>query len=138
MPVLVEPDSNQVDALLKAMPAGSQAVASADRMHAWLDQHQDEYVVVIGSTPTLEEAETVCARLRTAHPTVSVVLVRETLTTEVLTRAMKAGARDVVAANDPDAVVDAVERARQLFLALRGPAGAAQLGRVVTVFSPKG
>jgi pilus assembly protein CpaE len=138
MPVLVEPDSVQVDALLKAMPAGSQAVASADRMHAWLDQHPDEYVVVLGSTPTLEEAETVSARLRTAHPTVSVVLVRETLTTEVLTRAMKAGARDVVAANDPDAVVDAVERARQLFLALRGPAGAAKLGRVVTVFSPKG
>jgi pilus assembly protein CpaE len=138
MPVLVEPDADQVDVLLKAMPAGSQAVASADRMHAWLDQHQDEYVVVLGSTPTLEEAETVCARLRTAHPTVSVVLVREVLTTEVLTRAMKAGARDVVAANDPAAVLDAVERARQLFLALRGPAGAAQLGRVVTVFSPKG
>jgi len=138
MPVLVEPDPTEVDALLKAMPVGSQAVASADRMHAWLDQHHDEYVVVLGPTPTLEEAETVCARLRTARPTVSVVLVRDTLTTEVLTRAMKAGARDVVAANDPDAVVEAVERARQLFVALRGPSGAAQLGRVVTVFSPKG
>jgi pilus assembly protein CpaE len=43
-----------------------------------------------------------------------------------------------VAANDPDAVVEAVERARQLFVALRGPSGAAQQGRVVTVFSPKG
>ena len=138
MPVLVEPDANQVEALLKAMPPGSQAVASADRMQAWLDQHHDEYVVVLGGTPTLEEAETVCARLRTAHPTVSVVLVRETLTTDVLTRAMKAGARDVVSANDPDAVVGAVDRARQLFVALRGPTGAAQLGRVVTVFSPKG
>jgi pilus assembly protein CpaE len=51
---------------------------------------------------------------------------------------MKSGARDVVAANDPDAVVEAVERARQLFVALRGPSGAAQQGRVVTVFSPKG
>ncbi len=138
MPVLVEPDANQVEALLKAMPPGSQAVASADRMHAWLDQHHDEYVVVLGATPTLEEAETACARLRTAHPTVSVVLVRETLTTEVLTRAMKAGARDVVSANDPAAVVEAVDRAHQLFVALRGPTGAAQLGRVVTVFSPKG
>ena len=138
MPVLVEPDSNEVEALLKAMPSGSQAVASADRMQAWLGQHHDEYVVVIGSTPTLEEAETVAARLRTAYPLVSVVLVREALTTEVLTRAMKSGARDVVAANDPDAVVDAVERARQLYVALRGPTGATQLGRVVTVFSPKG
>ncbi len=138
MPVLVEPDANQVEALLKAMPTGSHAVASIDRMQAWLDQHHDEYVVVLGPTPTLEEAEAVCARLRTAHPTVTVVLVRDTLSTEVLTRAMKAGARDVVAANDPHAVVDSVDRARQLFVALRGPTGAAQLGRVVTVFSPKG
>src|ERR687898_928758 len=99
MPVLVEPDSAEVDALLKAMPAGSQAVATADRMRAWVAQHHDEYVVVLGPTPTLEEAETVCASLRIAHPTVSVVLVRETLDTQVLTRAMKAGARDVVAAN---------------------------------------
>ena len=66
------------------------------------------------------------------------VLVRETLATEVLTRAMKAGARDVVAADDPIAVIEAVERAHQLYVALRGPGGAAQLGRVVTVFSPKG
>ncbi len=138
MPVLVESDPIEVEALLKAMPAGSQVVASADRMQAWLDQHHDEYVVVMGPTPTLEEAEAVCSRLRTSHPTVSVLLVRETLSAEVLTRAMKSGARDVVAANDPIAVMEAVERARQLFVALRGPSGAAQLGRVVTVFSPKG
>ena len=138
MPVLVEPDKTEIEALLKAMPLGSQAVASVDPMHAWLDQHHDEYVVVLGPTLTLEEAEIVCARLRTEHPTVSVVLVREALNTEVLARAMKAGARDVVTANDPDAVVEAVERAGQLFLALRGPGGATQVGRVVTVFSPKG
>src|ERR1044072_1392316 len=109
MPVLVEPDATEVDALLKAMPAGSQAVAAADRMQAWLDQHHDEYVVVLGPTPTLEEADTIRARLRIARPPVSAVLVRDSLPTGVLTRAMKAGARDVVAANDPDAVVDAVD-----------------------------
>jgi pilus assembly protein CpaE len=138
MPVLVEPDPTQVEALLKAMPAGSHAVAAADRMQAWLDQHHDEYVVVLGPSPSLEDVETVCSRLRVAHPTVSVLLVRESLSTETFARAMKSGARDVVAANDPDAVVEAVERARQLFVALRGPSGAAQQGRVVTVFSPKG
>jgi len=138
MPVLVEPDPTQVEALLKAMPAGSHAVAAADRMQAWLDQHHDEYVVVLGPSPSLEEVEAVCSRLRVAHPTVSVLLVRESLSTETLARAMKSGARVVVAANDPDAVVEAVERARQLFVALRGSSGAAQQGRVVTVFSPKG
>jgi pilus assembly protein CpaE len=138
MPVLLEAETTEVEALLKAMPPGSQAVGAVDRMQAWLDQHHDEYVVVIGPSSSLDEAEAVCGRLRTSRPLVSVVLVRDTITTEVLTRAMKAGARDVVAANDPDAVVDAVDRARQLYVALRGPSGAAQLGRVVTVFSPKG
>ena len=57
MPVLVEPDPTEVEALLKAMPAGSQVVASADRMQAWLDLHHDEYVVVLGPTPSLDEVE---------------------------------------------------------------------------------
>jgi len=138
MPVLVEAETTEVEALLKAMPAGSHSVGTVDRMQAWLDQHHDEYVVVLGPSSSLEDAEAICSRLRTSRPLVSVVLVRDMITTEVLTRAMKAGARDVVAANDPDAVVDAVDRARQLYAALRGPSGAAQVGRVVTVFSPKG
>ena len=104
------------------MPPGSHGVASPDRMHAWLDQHHDEYVVVLG--PDLADRRgrsTVCEELRISRPTVSVVLVRETLDTEVLTRAMKAGARDVVAANDIAAITAAVERAHQLHVALRGP-----------------
>lgn len=138
MPVLVEPDQGSVDALLKAMPTGSQAVADVDRMRAWLDQHHDEYVVVLGPSLPLEVAERATEQLRVSRPTVSVVLVRDFLDTPVLTRAMKAGARDVVAAGDPDAVVASVQRAHQLFQALRGPGGAVQVGQVVTVFSPKG
>jgi pilus assembly protein CpaE len=66
------------------------------------------------------------------------VLVRHALDTRVLTRAMKAGARDVVAHGDVEAVGAAVSRAHQLDVALRGPTGGAHTGRVVTVFSPKG
>ncbi|MFA6300621.1 MAG: AAA family ATPase [Nocardioides sp.] len=138
MPVLVEPDGPSVTTLLKALPAGSQAVASSERMTAWLDQHSEEYVVVLGPGLPLGEAVSVCEELRTTRPTISVVLVREALDTAVLTQAMKAGARDVVPAGDLEAVSGAVGRAHQLFTALRGPAGATHLGKVVTVFSPKG
>ncbi|GEP32988.1 transcriptional regulator [Nocardioides szechwanensis] len=138
MPVLVEPHGPSVADLLKALPTGSQCLATPERMTAWLDQHPEEYVVVLGPALPMDEAVRVCEELRTTRPTISVVLVRETLDTAVLTQAMKAGARDVVPASDLDAISAAVARAHQLFTALRGPAGAAHHGKVVTVFSPKG
>lgn len=138
MPVLVESDNPTVASLLTALPAGSHAVTSPDRMLAWLESHPDEYAVVLGPDLDFAAAMNVSEQLRTARPTISVVLVRESLDTHVLTQAMKAGARDVVAADDLAAVTAAVLRAHQLSVALRGPTGAVRLGKVVTVFSPKG
>ncbi len=138
MPVLVENDTTVVQTLLTAMPAGAHPVGSTDRMMAWLDQHADEYVVALGPSVPLEAALAAAEELRIARPTVSVVLVRTVLDTDLLTQAMHAGIRDVVSDADDKALTKAVERAQQLFLALRGPGGARQVGRIVTVFSPKG
>jgi pilus assembly protein CpaE len=138
MPVLVETDSGVVPSLLRAMPSGSHAVAAADRMYVWLDQHSDEYVVALGPSLPLDLALSYAEDLRIAKPTVSVVLLRDAYDTEALTRAMHAGVRDVIAADDEKGLTKAVERAHQLYLALRGPGGARQMGRIVTVFSPKG
>jgi pilus assembly protein CpaE len=138
MPVIVDPDQDVVAALLRSLPAGSQGVAIMDRARAWLAQHHDEYVVVLGPNVAVSEALALCDNLRTNRPTVSVVLIRDELTTEVLTAAMQAGARDVIPSGSPEAVSAAVTRAYQLFSALRGPAGASQTGKVITVWSPKG
>jgi pilus assembly protein CpaE len=139
MPGLVDEDASIVETLLTAMPAGSHAVTSLDRVHAWLDQHADEYVVALGPSTDLETALATAEDLRISRPTVSVVLVRHQFDTDVLTRAMHAGVRDVVVENgDEKGLTKAVERAHQLFQALRGPGGVRQQGRVVTVFSPKG
>ena len=94
MPVIVEADSASVATLLGAMPTGSHAVASVDRMHAWLDQHSDEYVVVLGPSLSLETALETAEDLRTKRPTVSAVLVRDRVDTDVLARSMHAGIRD--------------------------------------------
>ncbi|UDY22524.1 AAA family ATPase [Nocardioides sp. Kera G14] len=138
MPVLVEPDHDAVDVLLRALPAGSQGVGSMDRARAWLSQHSDEYVVVLGPNVELAEALSLCDTLRTSRPTVSVVLVRDELTTEVLSSAMQAGARDVIPSGSLEAVSSAVARAYQLYTALRGPGGANHAGKIITVWSPKG
>ncbi|MDH2416752.1 AAA family ATPase [Nocardioides sp. CER19] len=138
MPVIVDPDQDTVATLLRSLPAGSQGVATMDRARAWLAQHHDEYVVVLGPAVAVPEALALCDTLRTVRPTVSVVLIREELTTDVLTAAMQAGARDVIPSGSPEAVSAAVTRAYQLFLALRGPGGASQSGKVITIWSPKG
>ncbi len=139
MPVLVENDSSLIDSLVRAMPTGSHAVAATERALAWLDQHPDEYVVVLGPSVELQGALTTAEQLRISRPTVSVVLLRHQFDTDVLTKAMQAGVRDVVVAGgDDQALTGAVARAHQLHQALRGPGGARNLGRVVTVFSPKG
>lgn len=139
MPVLVEQDPQLVEMLLGAMPSGSQAVATSERGLAWLDQHPDEYVVAFGPSAEFGVALATAEDLRIKRPTVSVVLVRDQYDTDVLTRAMHAGIRDVVVTGDGDkSLTGAIERAHQLHQALRGPGGARQLGRIVTVFSPKG
>ncbi|MEI5673703.1 MULTISPECIES: AAA family ATPase [unclassified Nocardioides] len=138
MPVVVDPDPTSLAALLKPLPPCSHGVVSVDRMLAWLDQHPDEYVVVLGPGLELDVAVDACDRLRTTRPTTSVVLVRAEVDTPTLTRAIKAGARDVVPHDDPHAVESAVARAHELSLALRGPTGTSRRGRIVTVFSPKG
>jgi pilus assembly protein CpaE len=138
MPVIVDPDQDVVAGLLRSLPAGSQGVATMDRARAWLAQHHDEYVVVLGPTVAVSEALALCDHLRTTRPTVSVVLIREELTTEVLTAAMQAGARDVIPSGSAEAVTAAVTRAYQLYVALRGPGGASHTGKVITVWSPKG
>lgn len=138
MPVVVDPDTPTVTVLLTSLPPGAHGVVSLDRMTAWLHQHTDEYVVVLGPGLDLDEALGACEQLRTTRPTISVVLVRDDVDAIALTRAIKAGARDVVALDDPEAVEAAVTRAQELYVALRGPAGAVQVGTIVTVFSPKG
>ncbi len=138
MPVVIDTDSSVVAKLLTALPAGAHGVEAVDRLGPWLDNRSDEYLVVLGPSLPLEEALSICDGLRFSRPTVSVVLVRSLVDTDVLTRAMHSGARDVVADNDIDAISAASERAHQLWVALRGPGGIAHVGKVVSVFSPKG
>ena len=139
MPVAFEPDTEALDKLLDAMPSGGHGVHGFEQLRGWLEHRPDEYCVVIGPSVDLTEALAFCDDLRLTRPTTSPVLVRDEVDTPVLTRAMHAGVRDVVPREDAAAVAAAVERAQQLWQVLRGPApGAPKLGRVVTVFSPKG
>src|SRR3954453_1169503 len=138
MPVVVDPDPMLVESLLASMPAGSHGVESVDRLTAWLSTHSDEYVVVLGPTLSDEEVIVTCEVLRTSAPTISTILAREHLDGDLLAAAMKSGARDVVHHTDGTALTEALGRAYELFVALRGPSGVMHMSKVIAVFSPKG
>jgi pilus assembly protein CpaE len=142
MPIVVDPDSGTVATLLATLPATAQPTAhgvpSGDRLLRWLDEHPAEYVVVLGPTLPLEEALLLGEGLRVSRPALSLVLVRDRLDAAMLTRAMAAGVREVVALGDPDGLAASVARAEELHEALRGPGSTGPAGKTITVFSPKG
>jgi len=139
MPVLVEPDHAIAEALLRALPPGTQAVPDTVRVHAWVGQHPDEYVVLLGPSVPFADALAACDGLRTSRPAASVVLIRDQVSTDTFAQAVAAGAREVVPSGSPETVAAAVDRAYRLFSALRGAAATGPSeGKVVTVWSPKG
>ncbi len=138
MPAAVDPDTTTLTALLSALPSTGHGVETTDRLLTWLKDHTGEYVVILGPNLDLDDAVAVCENLRISRPTISVVLVRHTLETSELMRAMQSGARDVVPQDDKAALAGAVRRAHELYVALRGSSGVAHVGKIVTVFSPKG
>jgi len=140
MPVLVENDAAWANALAAGLPSGTQVVASVSQLDNWLSKKGEEYAVVLGPHTDLSEAVALAERLRYDYPTTGIVLLRHELSAGVFQAAMSAGIPAVVAANDVDGMVAAVERARVTWEAIRGPvdSSADRSGSVITVFSPKG
>ncbi len=138
MPVVVDPKPDIIDTLLSTVPAGAHSIDQPDRLQAWLVNRPEEYVVVLGPHVELTDALALADGMRLTRPSTSVVLVRDEVDADTMREAMHAGVRDVVPLADTDAIRAAVDRAYQLYVALRGPGGAMHQGRIVTVFSPKG
>ncbi len=138
MPVIVDRDPEVIASLTAMLPPGTHAVENADRLLAWLSNRSDEYVIFLGPNVPMDEATALCDELRISQPSTTVVIVRDVVDTAILSRAMQAGARDVVLTTDHGAMAAAVNRAQTLWVALRGPGGAAHVGQIITVFSPKG
>jgi DNA-binding NarL/FixJ family response regulator len=83
-------------------------------------------VVVLGPNLGMEESLEVSRRVQTAMQSVSVVLVANALTPDVLQQAIRSGVRDVLPAAFTTAqMVDTVSRAESLSLQLAGRVGQA-------------
>src|SRR4051794_33395631 len=140
MPVLVENDAAWANALAAGLPAGTQVVGTVSQLDNWLAHQDGEYAVVLGPNTSLADAVAVAERLRFDHPATGIVLLRHELTADVFQTAMRSGIPAVIAANDVEGMSSSVDRCRQTWEAIRGPATPSgdRNGTIITVFSPKG
>ena len=140
MPLLVEPGKPMAAVLSKGLPMGAPMTGSIDEAATFLAQRSDEYCVVLGPGLEMGVAMTFADSLRLTRPALSVILVRDSALTSTLASAMQAGIREVVETEDLVGLKQAVERARSLWSSLHGASTerAEHIGRVLTVYSPKG
>lgn len=100
-------------------------------------------VVIIGPTATTDEAMSIAAGTVELMPDASVILVRSTVSTELLRHAMRAGVADVVGTDEtpfelPEAIGRAVLQATRRHDMVPLEAPRAKRGTTITVFSTKG
>jgi len=139
MPIILDPDQARAAGAASILADGATVVADPAALATTLAARPDEYAVVIGPHMPVRDAATLAEGLRATHPSATVVLVRQELSTSVYSSAMEAGIPAVVAEGDGQGLGAAVDRARRTWEAIHGPSReAGDGGQVVTVFSPKG
>lgn len=141
MPTIVEPQAANAEVFAAAVGRRSKLVVSLEELKRTLSETTDEYAVILGPSVDLEAAAALADTLRVTRPATSVILIRRRVDTSVLAEALRSGMREVVEERDLAGLGQAVHRAHQVWEALHGPADsgpAADAGRLITVFSPKG
>lgn len=142
MPIIVEINPANAELFISVTGPDSEVVGSLDELKRTLAGKAEEYAIVLGPTVDLEAAAALADTLRVTRPATSVILLRRRVDTSILAEALRSGMREVVEERDLTALGEAVKRARQVFRALTGSTGSAAsdgpVGKLVTVFSPKG
>src|SRR6476619_2255168 len=98
-----------------------------------------ELLVVVGPDVDLQAVCDLAQQIRVDRPEVGVIMLRRRLDVTVMGQALRSGVREVVPADDQNALADTCRRNHELSQRLRGATGGpVHEGRVVTVFSAKG
>jgi pilus assembly protein CpaE len=115
-------------------------VETASQLTRALQEHPEEHLVLVGPDVDARSAFDFADSTRVDRPEVGVLLLRRRLDVAVLAQALRAGAREVVSADDLSALSDAARRSRRLSQQMAGHAAdsGTREGRIVTVFSAKG
>jgi Flp pilus assembly CpaE family ATPase len=142
MPILCEPAAT-AGQFGTALGADVRSAPSLRAVAQMLEEDPAETLVVVGPDTPLGEALTFASTLRLIRPAVGVVLTRYQVDVAVLTQALRAGIREVVAAGDDEALAEACRRSQDVSLRLIGTGPSSESspikdGQIVTVFAAKG
>jgi Flp pilus assembly CpaE family ATPase len=143
MTLICEPDPGRASTLIAALDHPAHVVPDLYETTIALAADDGESVLVIGVDVELDGALSLAVQLRAERPGLGVILLRDDLDVGMLTRAMRAGVREVLPGQAHDELAKAVARSRQLsaqtFAAAAPVAAVSRSGaRVITVFSAKG
>lgn len=144
MPIVCEPRAT-AEMLIRSVDGRVVAADSLAMAAQLLDSDPTEVLVVIGPDAQMAEALAFASALRVTRPAAGVVLARDYVDVALLTKALQAGIREVVAAGDLEGLAAACRRSRDVSRRMLAAVGADDLaphagpeGKIVTVFAAKG
>ena len=140
MTILWDYDPAALDTYRFALGGDVIPLDSAPRVSRALEEDRNQALVVIGPDISLDSACELAERERIDRPELGVILLRHRLDVTALAQALRSGVREVVQADDQNALADAVRRSHALTQQLTGHGTqvGGRDGKVITVFSAKG
>jgi len=141
MPVVLGDAARDGERLRLTLPDPVDAVDTVQSLTTYLDDHPGEDLVIIGPDTPLVMATEMAERYRLDRPSLSVLLLRRRVEMQILADALRSGIREVVLADDAQALLDACTRAQSVSRQLRRSDHRAEAvgdGKVIMVFSAKG
>lgn len=141
MPVVLGDAARDGERLRLTLTEPVDTVDTVQSLTTFLDDHPNEDLVIIGPDAPLVVATEIAEKYRLDRPSLGVLLLRRRVEMQVLSEALRAGIREVVVADDAEALLDSCTRAqavsRQMRHAERRIEDAGD-GKVILVFSAKG
>jgi pilus assembly protein CpaE len=145
MTILYEPHRRDAQQFAVLLGSDVHTAATPADLAAMLTANPGEVLAVLGPGVDLGDALAVAAEYRVSRPAMGVILIRDRFDVGLLGEAIRAGVREVVAANDPAGLLAACARSLEVSRQMgpvnprRGLSATAEFdARVVTVFAAKG
>lgn len=140
MTILWDLDPRAAETYRFALGGDLLQISSGAQISRALLENATHGLIVIGPDIPLESACSVAELERVDRPELGVILLRHRVDMQTLAQALRSGVREVVQADDQNALADAVKRSLILTAQLRGHThvGDGHEGRIVTIFSAKG
>lgn len=134
--------STELEKLSFAIAEDIQAINNFSALKARLDESKEETIIIVSSEISLTDALSVAELVQLKYTYVRVILSRNRLDVDTLSRALRMGVAEVVSADDSSAFVKSVQHVRELLaksrMILSKGEGGEGRAKVIVVFSAKG